>query len=61
MVTQWKARSHEANHGYSQVSGMRMTSLASTWRHAALRPVPRPPAAEAGRDRPRSQRSTSKR
>jgi len=61
MVTQWKARSHDANQGYSHVSGMRITSLASTWRHAALRPWARDGGGGGWPGSPRSHRSTSNR
>ena len=34
---QWKARSHAANHGYSHLSGIEMTSPAIMWNHGTLR------------------------
>ena len=42
IATQWNARSQAANHGYSQVSGIEMTSRAHRWGHASLR-TPRAP------------------
>ena len=46
-ATQWKARSHAANHGYSHLSGIDMMSKASNVRQRALRPSSR----DAGRRR----------
>src|SRR5579875_3160626 len=37
-VLQWNPRSHAANQGNSQVSGIAMTSLQKTCRHSWLRP-----------------------
>ncbi len=37
-TTQWKARSHEAYHGYSHLSGMAMMSWLLRWRQPAFRP-----------------------
>src|SRR5580704_11331028 len=37
-ATQWKARSHEAYHGYSHGSGIEITSWLFRWRHSLLRP-----------------------
>ncbi len=34
---QWKARSQAANHGYSHLSGIEMTSPATMWNQATLR------------------------
>jgi hypothetical protein len=38
MATQWKARSQAANQGYSQVSGMEITSQLVMCAQCALRP-----------------------
>ena len=58
-ATQWKARSHAANHGYSHLSGIDMMSNASK----VLQRVLRPPSRDAGGvgcvGSPSSQRATS--
>src|SRR5262249_56151280 len=40
-ATQWKARSHAANHGYSHLSGIDMMSNESNVLQCALRPASR--------------------
>ena len=57
-ATQWNARSHAANHGYSHGSGIDMMSKASNDRQRVLRP-PRRDAGGAGCvGSPSSQRAT---
>ena len=34
---QWNARSQAANHGYSHLSGIEITSPATMWNHGTLR------------------------
>src|SRR5207244_3220268 len=45
---QWKARSQAANHGYSHLSGMEMTSRALRWVQSRLRPWRRPSGGGGG-------------
>jgi hypothetical protein len=57
---QWNARSHAANHGYSHLSGMEMTSPATMWNHSVLRTgAPGAPGSQGFTPRSRSQRWTS--
>jgi hypothetical protein len=58
-VTQWKDMSQEANHGYSQASGMDMMSNASNDRHLLLRPFFRSSGGGGWPGSPSSQRLTS--
>ncbi len=58
-VTQWNARSHAAYHGYSQLSGIEITSELSRWRQSALRPRLRPGGGAGCAGSPSSQRRTS--
>ena len=56
---QWKARSQEANHGYSHLSGMDMMSKESNVRQRELRPVCREAGGVGWPGSPSSQRATS--
>ncbi len=58
-ATQWKARSHAANHGYSHLSGIDMMSKASKLRHRLLRPSRRAAGGVGCVGSPSSQRATS--
>src|SRR3954454_3643479 len=57
--TQWKARSHAANHGYSHLSGIDMMSNASKLRHFAFLPFRREAGGGGCVGSPSSQRDTS--
>jgi hypothetical protein len=59
MATQWNARSHAAYQGYSQVSGMEITSQLVRCRQCALRPCRWLSDGGAELGSPASQRATS--
>ena len=60
IVTQWKARSQAAYQGYSQGSGMEMTSKLFMCHQALLRPCRRPAGGGAEAGSPSSHCCTSK-
>jgi hypothetical protein len=57
-ATQWKLRSHAANHGYSHGSGIASTSNESRWRQPWLRPCLRRSGGSGMPGSPSSQRRT---
>ena len=57
-ATQWNARSHAAYQGYSQASGIEITSVLPRCAHAPLRIAPRPGGGAGIAGSPSSQCST---